>query len=253
MNALGQLETESYLSSVRVSVGFYTWAVTSNALRRYRQSVAAALDGVRALEADRARFGFDEDASELRAAVLQLETVSVRHGNRTDPPAVTTPDGRNRRQLPSQLPPFSGHGEWLGNAELETLNGLAAALGAAQWFERCSSEGSAPLVKLRPALLFITAVAVGLEPPTKEAHALKGAAIDRAQRRWGKRLMLIRRNGKSRLTGVVGEVWALRSDEEQSAIRADIRRLRSAGRPIEALARERLLGLHRDGGNLSTR
>lgn len=253
-SALGHLESEGYLSSVRATVGFFEAALNANRLRKYRRAIGDATHALARLEEERLRFGFEQDAGELGAAASALAVIVARHNARTDPPPVLSVEGTVRYRLPSQLPDFFGNGEWIESPEkIDTLRGLAAALGAAQWFERCESEGAEARRPLGPTILFITAVALGLEQPTDEAHSFKGGAVDKVQRRWAKRLKLARADGKSQLSLVVGDDWQHRSAAEQRAVRAEVARLHATGRPVEARARRLSLGMNGDRGNRGER
>lgn len=252
--ALGDLESEGYLSSVASTVSSFEWHLEANRLRKYQQAILAATEALTSLEQASRQYGFLDDARELSVSTSSLAAIRDRHRARTDPDAVRGIDGEIRYQLPTQLPPYSGNGEWLeSEEELETIRGLAAAFGAAAWFERVKGEGFRPPRDLGPALLFVTAVALRIEPPTREPHNLKDGVVDKAQRRWGKRLKLARSGSKSRLTVVIGDDWRGRTEAEQQAVRVEVARLRKVGRPVEARLRELSLAMPRERGNRSAR
>jgi hypothetical protein len=88
----------------------------------------------------------------------------------------------------------------------------------------------------------VAAVALGLEAPSDESNSLKGEPIDRAQRRWGKRLRLVRNNGRSTLVKFTAGDWQHRTQRERRAAEEEALRLESTGRPLEARARRLFLG-----------
>lgn len=249
-DALGPLEANGYLRSVEVAAGYASFLLQLNALRRYKKVIVEALDGLKRMRDAHERFGIGGDEADISEAVRLLSLVESRHARRIEPPAERNPDGSVRYQLPSQLPQHLGHGAWLEDpAERRAFEAVEAARGAVAWFERCESEGQKPKTPLGGALLFVTAVAIGIEEPSRDSNSLRGGRIDVAQRRWAKRLRLAREGVRSQFSRAWGGDWTQLSRSDQVGVKAEIARLRKIGRPVEARSRELSFGLLGDSRN----
>lgn len=223
-DALGADVAEGLLSSVWCEVSSFMTSIEAN---RRRQELGHLEDAARHLEeANRLTQGQHKGLVDaLRSAVAERSKA-------------------NDDELHASM----GHGASID----DEARPLAAALGALRWFERVQSEGYTPRAKLTGGLLYLCAVALGIEPPAADSsNSIKGA-VSKAQKAWKRRLGLAAASGRSRLRGATwggvdksGDVdfnWNHYTQLERNQVEADLASLRRQGRPMEALARRRFLG-----------
>lgn len=188
---LGVLVAESLLSSMQVDAAMVDAHVRQNRLRAYGEALGTASEALTKLEKLCAAFGFG-DGRALELAKKKIEEVQARHSARTCPLKVAF--GAVSYQLPPQLLNGRGYGDPLQATDEETVDTYRAqyaTLGALAWFERNAVELRRSNTPRRPtgSLLFLCALALGLEKPINEvANSLDDSPVAAAQRRWKKRI-----------------------------------------------------------------
>ncbi len=235
---LGELETRSLLSVMNIGAGMVEAEARWNRWRRYSNAIDYAKKAIEAVSALAAEDGSEADVASLAIALEKLTAVHTRHQDRIRPPPVLDCEGRVAYQLPEQMPHDRGHGP--ADVDVSSLKCLAAAQAAGTWFEM---NREAVEVRLTPTLLYVAAIALGVEEPCVANSSLQGE-IDSNTKRWGKRLKLAAEpSSRSSLKALVGKAWDHRSSNERKAITAAIRQLLADGMKLAAIERTRSLGV----------